>query len=1308
MLFCKKKKMQQKKKSLFFLKRLMICTGIGMIFFISWALQNRIVYSEMKEEPEKIVLQPIRDGREQKGIVYYNQGVYGSLSVEKDSFADGDLEILAIPQDDLARRSTRGSECEEKKGNYLIPRWEREENEKKDKIYFCFEENGKWKFQIKGQDIEYFSEEFVIDTKEPVLKVSYGDVSGIHEMCESPQNVNNSIQKNIKKISSSECEVYTNKTGSITTEISEDYFIPETVKLKIYQIHYETNSEEDISSQFTSEKWKWEKTDNTYKFTLNFEKEGHYRIQVSYKDMAGWTIQGKTQEEKCCIEENRYVGPLYTIDDTKPEMDQIFYTEKPEKKYSGRSYYTNKPVMIIKIIEENFNRADFYLQDNMFYADGTTIMPPFNADDYALRWTSRYEDGKRVNEAVLTVKEQANHDFVMEARDGSGNIAAAIEEAVTYDCTAPVIEYRPDRPQEGDILFNLKNMCFLPYHSYRYFTKEKIRLTITARDEISGVRGIQCYFTDEKGNRLWNIPDRVVNQKNDVKSEELYEFQAEFTVDASNFKGNFHVLAEDYGGMICKEIHGKGIISESEEFHDEVSGIMLSIPEADHIDEKRKIKYFNQSLSINVSVWDKFSGIREWKVLAGERDDGKQKEKKYIRADYSKREDVVYSAEKTMNLEDKKCRESCPDNPVELEVILTDNAGYISRERYEEYKIVVDCQNPEISVEYDDYHARNEKYYNRTRTATVTVREWNFDPSAVEWQISGSNQKYRIGKWTKEGEVHRCNVVFDQDGEDYKVKLAVTDYAGNRTVWNEDQEFTIDKTAPQVNLKMNWKDVKNEKYFSSVKNVFLTVEDRNIEKNNVKIKITGKRDGENLIIKKCIDQTEKMTEHLRYDAKISFLKDGDYAITVQCRDLAGNPAQKVRIPRFTIDRTRPDIKIQGIENGMSYSGTITPEIRCSDRNFNNGTFFTEIQRMDGMKLHQSKGWKLLDTKKLLKTEKSSGIQLRWNNFPNERWVDGIYCLKIAAEDYAGNRAKKEIMFFVNRFGSIYSFEQHTEELLKKEYLNREEDIVLRELNVNDTDLHISVWKDNQERKDLSGGTERGIARDYLIRKLDTSSASNGKRGWYEKEYRILKKNFTEEGIYQITLYSSGFVYKDGKKKEIKETANDLQNQPICFTVDKTPPVVEISGLDEKFYTEKQHTMVVTVLDNYALDMVEVKIHYDYGNQEDKVYQFTAADFAESHSKEIILDEYSGRQIISYKAWDRAGNGVDSNLSGKTRSCIVTRNKMVETGYKHPVLLGIFGIVFLILSGGMILFFIVWKKKKWKKKTPGIFDGKQEV
>lgn len=1261
------------------IKKFFLYAWIAIIVLVVWKGQRQII-SAKEGDAAEVLLSPMKNEIQRNGITYYDFGVYGKLLLEKACYDSETLKIIAIPEDSVAESSVSQSENEGNQGEYLIPGWKAEENESGYEINFCFQEEGKWRFQILCEsESEYYSEEFIIDTTEPVLAIKYGNISEIHGECRNIANLNKVIEKNLKAVTSSECEIYTQKNGLITLEITENNFMPDDIKIQLYQIDYEKNSWENVTDSTLSEKINWEQRDNKYTFTVRLDEEGHYRIQLEYQDPAGWKVTGQGREEKNCMKEKCYEGPIYTVDQTAPIIEQILYQKEPKRKEKERAYFVQEPVMTIWITEENFNQADFSLQDKMMNANGNVITPALTEEDYTLQWTSQYVDGKRVNEAVVTVKEQANHIFSIQAVDGSGWTSGAVQKEVTYDKEPPTINYRADRLQEGDILLNPENIWFFPYNSYRYFSREKIRITVTARDVVSGISEIRCYFTDEQGQRVQNSVEKAKNSKKDVKTEELEEFRGEFVLDWENFKGNFYVTAEDYAGIQSQEIQGKGIVSESEQFHRNVSMLEITVPEAAYTDEKRKIKYFNQPFSVRVFGEDHHSGVKELKISAREEKEKASEQRKsiFVRKDYSEKEDVTYVGEKVMTINETQFSESCGENPIKIEATLKDNAGHVSKKIYEDYKIVIDCEKPEISVDYDDYYASNEKYYNRTRTALVTVKDWNFDSSRVRWQISGSNQKYSIGKWTGDGELHQCKVLFDQDGEDYKIKLTVTDYAGNQTQWNEDQPFTIDKTSPLMELHMNRADVQNGKYYSSPKDVFLTVKDRNIAEEDVKIHVDAKRDGKKLSSARNVERTGKITEGSRYDAKLYFHNDGDYQVSVQCKDLAGNISEIVRIPEFVLDRTSPRLQLTGIKRGMAYGGDFSPRISCMDRNLNEETFQAEIQRMDGFE-----GKIPAYTKTSIKEKEEKGVQIQWEDFPHRRWADGIYVLKIFGEDYAGNRIQMEkgIPFYVNRYGSLYSLEKSTGEIIKKGYLQQEEDIMLREVSVNDTIAQISVWKDNQERRDLSEGEEGKQAADYLVQNVDTSKYTNGKRGWHEKEYRIYKDNFTEEGSYQITIYSTGYIFQNGKNTKIKETTNELQNQSVRFTVDKTPPVVQISGLEEKTYKEKRHTMIITSMDNYALEHVEVKIHYEGGRKKDDIYQFASDAFGDNHSLELELKGYAGRQIVSYKAWDRAGNCTDSSRLGKNISCMISDQKKAQVD-EAKILFP--GAVILMLPAGAV-------------------------
>lgn len=127
-------------------------------------------------------------------------------------------------------------------------------------------------------------------------------------------------------------------------------------------------------------------------------------------------------------------------------------------------------------------------------------------------------------------------------------------------------------------------------------------------------------------------------------------------------------------------------------------------------------------------------------------------------------------------------------------------------------RFTIDKTAPKIHVALNlNDQVKNKKYFNATRTATVTVTEHNFNAKAFENQlkatlngkgiavpsVSAFRQENGTDRWT-------ATVTFVADG-DYVLNFKTTDKAGNsyKTVAGDfsgaaAQDFTIDKTAPQL------------------------------------------------------------------------------------------------------------------------------------------------------------------------------------------------------------------------------------------------------------------------------------------------------------------------------------------------------------------------------------------------------------------------------------------------------------------------------------------------------------------------------
>lgn len=143
------------------------------------------------------------------------------------------------------------------------------------------------------------------------------------------------------------------------------------------------------------------------------------------------------------------------------------------------------------------------------------------------------------------------------------------------------------------------------------------------------------------------------------------------------------------------------------------------------------------------------------------------------------------------------------DGDYEVEIYYTDLAGNSAKPTYfsdfaEEFTI--DTTDPVVSVVYTDSGVHNEKYFNSDRTATITIKERNFDKDNANYSVNGN---YFIPEWKTDSatpDVHTFIVPFTEENE-YKIAVHCTDKADN-TCLNVDygkiapQEFVIDKSAP--------------------------------------------------------------------------------------------------------------------------------------------------------------------------------------------------------------------------------------------------------------------------------------------------------------------------------------------------------------------------------------------------------------------------------------------------------------------------------------------------------------------------------
>ena len=225
-------------------------------------------------------------------------------------------------------------------------------------------------------------------------------------------------------------------------------------------------------------------------------------------------------------------------------------------------------------------------------------------------------------------------------------------------------------------------------------------------------------------------------------------------------------------------------------------------------------------------------------------------------------------------------------------------------------RFTIDKTAPKIHVALNlNDRVKNKKYFNATRTATVTVTEHNFNAKAFENQlkatlngkgiavpgVSAFRQENGTDRWT-------ATVTFVADG-DYVLNFKTTDKAGNsyKTVAGDfsgaaAQNFTIDKTAPQLTIG----GITTNTAYKKVPTIVVKEADNNAS--TITSSVVGTCfDSQSKMAKRTVKVSAKNSGQLTADHQLQNTvtytvveQDGYYIVTAQCVDMAGNQSQVQR------------------------------------------------------------------------------------------------------------------------------------------------------------------------------------------------------------------------------------------------------------------------------------------------------------------------------------------------------------------------------------------------------------------------------
>lgn len=974
-------------------------------------------------------------------------------------------------------------------------------------------------------------------------------------------------------------------------------------------------------------------------------------------------------------------GDEYIYDNIAPDMtikwDYIGKAPKDQemchKEVDGTLYLNYEGVNCALTIDEtNFDKEDVIIN-----LDGTDIKIEDKGKKGDKGYKSWQPSGENGGTFTFNISGERTHKLKITYTDKSGNIAETIERNIVIDRTAPKINCT----YKGELGTTEKNNDFtLRYYqagptvgfdindenfadnadvvkvewngtvvSNKVYSvkhiKDKPKYEVELPD-IAGSYVVTIENKDKCGNRTSFTTDTIVVDKVDpeISIRYLGENENETTINPS--------LAEIY-------------IDEINFDKDNTEIWLLKETYEENAERKEEYKGEKPGEKITGGIWGEVTGIPV---------------------------DVVYNQTKSaatqkncyeVNLGDLKLNAKCT-----FFVRTKDKSG---RENKLNSDFIFDTTTPNnLGISYSKI-SDSTAYYNSTAQVELSstdvasgVKEFNY---TLVKRPGSSNVNRGTSKGTVKAKYNGGNkfiatIEIPAQFDGY-VDFEAVDYADNSSEKYDGSahHIVVDNKAPTSSITFNTpvQNVGGTSYYDGNITATININEANFNARNITVSAT--KDGVNYPV-----STSWSGSGDSHTGIVTLSEDGDYNVSIKGTDEANNNMTPYTSENLTIDTdiTEPVITVNGLEaDGKAFKDKVILAVKFED---------TNLDSYEITLLRTRYGEKNVDvTKDFIKNHMSvnmgTGVgEGEFDEFAKVQDNDGIYTLKAKITDKAGHESEKQIVFTVNRYGSIYVYDDYLVDLIADggAYVQSiDKDLIITEYNPDklvSQSLNVEISKD---------GKPLEIAAPAISPEIN-DRVTTGSSGWYQYQYTISKDNFAADGIYKIVVSS-----KD-------ETGNNPQNtnyedKTILFRVDSTAPEINsITGLENKIINATGVTAKYTIFDTISLASVDVYVN---GEKVESVSDF--GDDFNNYSGEVQLKESSSEQSVRIVATDKAGNVTDTDSSDFTSAYKFNSKVTVSTNvfvrwFANKLLF--FGSIagVLILIGGVSFLIVLGKRRK--KKT----------
>ena len=917
--------------------------------------------------------------------------------------------------------------------------------------------------------------------------------------------------------------------------------------------------------------------DKKINFTFNKEEtdkwdDGKYKLNVYYYDIASQSIKKATSEE------------YYVFDKTVPQLSADIDGKKGTITYTLVEDNPEFKNFVIKLTSrDNDNNSGNGLAASNIELNGKSSLNGKKVIFNDLTGLLNQEIGWAVEKvgvykATIKFKKEGDYSIKLTVKDTTGNTATN-DASIVYDNTAPSIESKNITIEDaGHTTGN---------SDYGYFDQSKIKVKVVAVENVGNAE-VVCVKYDTETKKSSEI--KVKGKQSGSKFTYCYEID-------TDFKGTltFNTSDSNDNKSTAEAELDKGVIVESSKKHSSTASSELKTLNS----EDKENGIYNETVKIKLSAQDSYSGLQDISYTVKNGDNVGDNVIESFSENFNKKGKIKTSNwDKQLDLVANYNNHKFEGDKIVVTFTGRDNTGREITKRVAEYNI--DVTKPNIkSISYSSTPSNSE--FNQRRTLNITIVEHNFDRdrTIVSVNKNGTSKTIPMTFTNREGDTWTGSYTFvggtgDElsDGDYDNLRVECTDLAGNKEVKTNTEKFTIDGTKPTMTITYDNNNAKSGTYYGEARTATITVNEHNFAPED--ITVDARKDGTPISISGWSGSGDT------HVATVSFNADGNYTISASCKDRANNQGNSIETQAFTVDLTKPEVVIEGVTNGTSYTGSVLPVVKVTDTNYDEGGVVVTL--VGGKNGVREAGYS--------KSSIANGQTYSFYDLEHSQKMDDCYKLTVKAVDKAGHESTQTVSYRVNRFGSIYSLSRELESAVDSYYAAASDKYAIYEQNVDEVKKSTVSYTIDNEIVNLEEG------KDYTVRH------SEDKAGWNQYEYILSKDSFAKEGVYTVSVSSEDSVgnISDNKSKGV--------NMEFC--IDNTAPVCIVSGVEEgqKIERDASANIGIEAYDNIMFATMKVELNGEQIKSE--------ADLQDGKLS-FTVSPTSGEQTLKVTCYDAAGN-----------------------------------------------------------------------